>query len=97
MTDFSKLCTPAKLYLFLAVIAIIIGLLQGVSGMAVFGKIIFTLIWTFFLGWLCDKGYKSVSWFLVLFPYVIGLIIVLLFIGSASSAAKNNQKKQVAH
>jgi hypothetical protein len=93
MTDFRKLCTPAKLYLFLAIVAIIIGLLQGVSGKAVFWKIIFTLIWTCFLGWLCDKGYKSVSWFLVLLPYVIGLLILFLFISSTSSIKKNNQKK----
>ena len=92
MTDFSKLCTPAKLYLFLAVVAIIFALLRGVSGMTIFWKIVFTGIWAFFLGWLCDKGYKSVSWFLVLFPYVVGLLIIFFAIGAASSS-QNKQKK----
>jgi len=92
MTDFSKLCTPAKLYMLIAFIAIIFALLRGVSGMVIFWKVIFTLIYALFLGWLCNKGYKSVSWFLVLFPYVIGLLIILFAIGTASSSQNKQQK-----
>jgi hypothetical protein len=69
--DFSKLCTPAKIYFGIAVIAIIIALFNGVSLMLAFTKILFAFIWTFVLGWLCDKGYSSISWFLVLLPYII--------------------------
>ena len=69
--DFSKLCTPAKIYFAIAVIASIIALFNGVGIFVVAGKLIFAFIWTFVLGWLCDKGYKSISWFLVLLPYII--------------------------
>lgn len=69
--DFSKLCTPAKIYFGIAVIAIIIALFNGVSLMLVFTKLFFAFIWTFVLGWLCDKGYSSISWFLVLLPYIV--------------------------
>ena len=69
--DFSKLCTPAKIYFGIAVIATIIALFNGVSLMLAFSKIFFAFIWTFILGWLCDKGYSSISWFLVLLPYVV--------------------------
>lgn len=96
MSDFSKLCTPAKLYVFLAVIAIIFALIRGVSGMKIFYKIVFTFIWAFILGWLCDKGYKSVSWFLVLFPYVVGLLVLLFFIGVVTSTS-NKQNKHMTH
>jgi hypothetical protein len=69
--DFSKLCTPAKIYFAIAVIASIIALFSGVGVIAVAMKLIFAFIWTFLLGWLCDKGYKTISWVLVLLPYII--------------------------
>ena len=69
--EFSKLCTPAKIYFAIAVIASIVMLFSGVSFIAVFIKLIFAFIWTFVLGWLCKKGFTSVSWFLVLLPYII--------------------------
>lgn len=74
MKDFSKLCTPAKIYFAIAVIATIIALLNGASLMMGFWKLVFAFIWTFVLGWLCDKGYTSISWFLVLLPYIIILL-----------------------
>jgi hypothetical protein len=66
-TDFSKLCTPAKIYFAIAVIACIVALVGGLGIIAVFMKLVFAFIWTFALGWLCSKGYKSLSWFLVFF------------------------------
>jgi hypothetical protein len=69
--NFSKLCTPAKIYFAIAVIAIIFALFNGVSLMLAFTKLLFAFIWTFVLGWLCDKGYSSISWFLVLLPYIV--------------------------
>ena len=77
MKSFNKLCTPAKIYFAIAVIAIIVALFNGVSVMAAFMKLVFAFIWTFILSFLCDKGYKSLSWFLVLLPYIIILLAVL--------------------
>jgi len=76
MKDFSKLCTPAKVYFAVAVIASVIALFHRVSILAVFVKLVFAFIWTFVLGWLCDSGYKNVAWFLVLLPYVLMLLAV---------------------
>jgi len=75
--EFSKLCTPAKIYFAIAVIASIVMLFSGVSFIAVFIKLIFAFIWAFVLGWLCKKGFTSVSWFLVLLPYIIILLASL--------------------
>ena len=71
MKDFSKLCTPAKIYFGIAVIAAIIALFNGVSIMMTFMNLVFAFIWTYVLGWLCSKGYTSISWLLVLLPYII--------------------------
>ena len=71
MKEFSQLCTPAKLYFAIAVIASVIALFSGMGVIAVALKLIFAFIWTFLLSWLCDKGYKNISWFLVLLPYII--------------------------
>ena len=77
MKSFNKLCTPAKIYFGIAVIATIISLLNGFHMIYAFWKIIFAFIWTFVLGWLCKKGYTSISWFLVLLPYVLILLAML--------------------
>jgi hypothetical protein len=75
--EFEKLCTPAKLYFALAILSILLGLFSGFNFMAVLGKLIFAVIYTFILGWLCSKGWKSLAWFLVLLPYV--LILLAMF------------------
>jgi hypothetical protein len=77
MKDFSKICTPARLYFAIAVIATIVALFRGATMMHAFWQIFFAFIWTFILGWLCDKGYNSLSWFLVLLPYIFILLAML--------------------
>jgi hypothetical protein len=74
MKNFSQLCTPAKIYFAIAVISTIIALLSGISFMFVLMKLLFAFIWTFVLGWLCNKGFTSISWVLVLLPYIIILL-----------------------
>jgi hypothetical protein len=71
MKDFSKFCTPAKIYLTIAVLASIIALFKGVHIMMAFWKLFFAAIWSYILEFLCKKGFASVSWFLVLLPYII--------------------------
>ncbi len=74
MKDFGKLCTPAKIYFVIAVIGTVIALFSGASIMYALWKLIFAFIWTFVLGWFCEKGYRSISWFLVLLPYILILL-----------------------
>ena len=85
--EFSKLCTPAKIYFAIALVASIIMLFKGVSFLTVFVKLVFAFIWTFVLGWLCKKGFSSLSWFLVLLPYII-LILAMFRIYHVSSDQK---------
>jgi len=74
---FSQLCTPAKIYFTLAILSIIISLLHGFHVSFLISHLIVTFIWTYFLAWLCKKGYKSISWFLVLAPFIMIFLIVL--------------------
>lgn len=38
------------------------------------------LVWTYFLNFLCDNGHSGISWFLILFPFLIILGIVFTFL-----------------
>jgi len=75
--QFSRLCSPAKLYFAILLVNIVIMLYYRVKLGFVFSKILFGGIWTYFLSWLCQKGYKSVSWFLVLLPFLTILLAVM--------------------
>lgn len=102
MSIYQDLCTPAKVYITLAVIYMIgtyfcmnkcstfmqanqsklhpyLNSLHADMGQSTHGislaNVLFTLFWTWVLNRLCSAGYIRVSWFLVLFPYM------LLFIG----------------
>lgn len=75
--EFSKLCTPAKIYFTLAVLSIIISLFSGLHFSLLITNLIVTFIWTYLLAFLCRKGYKSISWFLVLAPFIMFMLIAL--------------------
>lgn len=77
MNTLAKLCTPAKIYFTIAIIATVVALFNGAPLIAAFVKITFALIWTYILGFLCKKGYSTISWALVLLPYVIIVFAML--------------------
>jgi amino acid transporter len=40
--------------------------------------ILFFIFWTWLLNFICSRGYKNVAWFILLFPYIL-LMLILLF------------------
>lgn len=74
---FNNLCTPAKIYFGIAVIAAVIALSNSAPFSYVAMKMLFAFIWTYILGFLCSKGYGNISWFLVLLPYIVILLAML--------------------
>jgi uncharacterized membrane protein YhaH (DUF805 family) len=86
-----RICTPAQLYIILTVIAII-ALAVKKQFMSIPYNLLFALVYTFLLNWLCDKGWTNMSWILVIVPFVAMLIVVgvLLY---AEAKNKLNQKK----
>ena len=75
MKSFDDLCSPAKLYFVLSVIACIAALINGLKFGQVMINLIIAFAWTAVLSWICGKGFTSVSWFLVLVPYIIMLLV----------------------
>ena len=74
---FQTLCTPAKIYFALSILASVLAIFNRVPIFAILFKLVFAFGWTYALNWLCRKGYKNVSWFLVVFPYFMILCGVM--------------------
>lgn len=107
MSLYQDLCTPAKVYITLAVVYMI-GAYFSMNEFSNFmqvnqsklhpylnslnfsvskstnsvtlANILFTLLWTWGLNRLCSAGHTRVSWFLVLFPYLLLFIAVAVSI-----------------
>ena len=107
MSLYQDLCTPAKVYITLAVIYMI-GAYFSMNEFSNFmqvnqsklhpylnslnfsvsksansvtlANILFTLFWTWVLNRLCSAGYIRVSWFLVLFPYLLLFLAIAVCI-----------------
>ena len=93
--QFSNLCGPALFYFLVSMIAIILCILQNIGrsnckigNMNIKGnkfliflvKIIFILFWTWVLALICRAGYRGISWFLVLFPFIMMVFLSLLIV-----------------
>ena len=52
----------------------------------------YILAWTKVLDMLCKKGLTSVSWFLVLFPYLLMFILLGLFILNVRRVSNNDNR-----
>ena len=76
--SFTSLCTPSKVYFVLSVLAIVIALYNKFQLSAIAIKAVFVLFWTYILNLLCKNGHKGFSWFLVLLPYIIVLLLLFL-------------------
>ena len=86
--DLSKLCTPAMLYLVFAAISVVIGVFQKFQLLSLLVNVIFVAAWTWFLNFLCSKGYTSISWFLVLLPFLLMLGAFAMTMEIVKSAGK---------
>lgn len=43
------------------------------------GKLVYIFLWTWILNYLCSKGFKNLSWFLVAFPFIMFFILIGMF------------------
>lgn len=75
--EIEKLCTPAKVYLAIAILSTIVGFFAKIRVFALIAKLIFALLYTYILNFLCKKGYQNMSWFLVALPYIVMMIVMV--------------------
>jgi len=81
-----KLCTPAFIYFILSIITIMMMIAEGVFAFSLIIKIMFVILWTWMLHFLCSKGLEVISWILVLLPFILVLGIVA---GAYETIARN--------
>lgn len=82
-----NLCPPAIIYLIFSITQIIIDIFKGLYNTA-FIKVIVTIMVTFLLNILCEKGLSFVSWVIVFIPFILMTVIVsmLLYIFGLDAA-----------
>jgi hypothetical protein len=76
------------LYLVLSVIAILMAIMKRMSMMTIVVKTVFVLLWTWFLNFLCSKGYSGISWFLVLLPFIFLVMAVVCSVEMMSMVSR---------
>jgi hypothetical protein len=74
------LCNPAMLYLILSIITILMGLSAQVQVGVFVVKLIWMVVWVYILNLLCSKGYTTVSWVLVLLPFILIAFMALMML-----------------
>ena len=52
------------------------------AGAILIAQGVYILVWTFILSCICKAGHKNIAWFLVLIPFILGAIILALFMMS---------------
>ena len=88
VSDLKKLCTPALIYLVIAIIGMLVAI-RNYSLMSGLGSLVFVFLWTWFLNFLCSSGYTGVSWFLVVLPFVMFILTFLIALETATHITKN--------
>jgi hypothetical protein len=97
MANFPKtlkeLCTPAMIYFFISIIALIMVLFQNLgnsnsynvgsfscrvpnTALVFIVKLIYVLFWTYVLNLICKDGHTSLSWLLVLLPWILLFVMI---------------------
>jgi len=94
MPSFKNLCTPAQLYLVLSAIFVIIACIKQCNFFSIIVKIIFIILWTILLNWLCSKGLTTISWILVLLPYIFFAATLLFTLELVYSMAHSHGNRR---
>ena len=82
-TMFKSLCMPSKVYLVLSIFGILSYFLSNsvFGGITLFVQlmhIVYVLFWTWLLNIICKSGYETVSWVLVLLPFVLMFVLIAM-------------------
>ena len=46
-------------------------------------KLIYILFWTWVMNFFCQKSFTAVSWALLLFPYILMIALIAVFVASS--------------
>jgi len=73
------LCAPAIIYLIFSITQILIDTFKGLYNTAII-KTIVTVMVTFLLNILCERGLGVVSWIIVFIPFILMTVIVSMLL-----------------
>ena len=90
--EISSLCTPATIYLSISFLGLIF-LVGKVAPISLLSKVIFIGLWTWFLNFLCTRGWGGLSWFLVLLPWVFLLLSMLVVMDNLQRPYVNEMQR----
>ena len=67
--NFSHLCSPAYVYFVVSIFYVLINSFTNFKITTILLKILFIVVWSFFLNLLCSIEYTMISWVLVILPF----------------------------
>ena len=92
-TQISNLCAPALVYLIISAVTLLFIFMQQFTILTIGLKVGFVIVWTWILNFICSKGYTTISWVLVLLPYLVTfgvLALVLEFTNKINGYLSNS-------
>jgi F0F1-type ATP synthase assembly protein I len=92
--NLAELCTPAQIYFVISIITLILAVIKQFKFSTIMMKLVTIAVWTWFLNFLCSKGYKSVSWFLVLLPFIVMALGFIMIMDTAAARAPQQRHPQ---
>lgn len=106
---YAILCNPAKFYFVLSVVIYLIVFIQNITTPGKFSlglyscdhkqtpliliyNALYILLWTYILNLIC-RGSSTLSWVIVLFPFILSLFILvyIMFLGISSKSTQPSQ------
>ena len=76
----SNFCTPAFIYFVISTLGVLGSLFMGGSVITIVMSFLWVVLFSYLLNWLCIKGYKMLSWVLVLLPLMLSLFTLMMLI-----------------
>jgi hypothetical protein len=77
--DITTFCAPSQVNLLFGVIGFVLAF-TSVGIIASFSHLFVTLLWCLVLNYLCSIGWTKLSWFLVLWPFMLLLLGIVVFL-----------------
>jgi len=77
--DITTFCAPSQVNLLFGVIGFVLAFTTvGIIGS--FSHLFVTLLWCLVLNYLCSVGWTTVAWFLVLWPFIVTVLGIIIYL-----------------